>query len=256
MGNSASQQTTTDDNLPKVGDVVNTQFGPGKVESYREEDNVFVVVLRWQLAEKNKAYAYLQADSLTKRPSQWKQEEPAKELYAPGTFVETPQGVAMVLSYRADDCFYVVEYQNWLTDGQTAKGFHQPSQIKQIHRARKGQFVITPYGTGVMSGVRKDGIHVVRIKQMEGGAIAYLPADAVHRKIKAYVSAVVQTPFGTGTVTAYRPEDDMYAVQLEFAVSYLGPESIEYVGAPKGVNPDNTPATAGGRDREASCIVS
>jgi len=260
MGNTVSQQPTNTGLPPKVGDIVNTQFGPGKVESYREDDNVFVVALRWQLAEKSKAYAYLQADALTKRKSA---EDTSSELYAPGTFVETPQGVAVVQSYRIKDGFYVVEYINWLTDGQTAKGFLQPANVKHVQRARKGQYVSTPYGTGVMAGVRKDGVHVVKIKQFEGGATAYLQADAINGVLKAYVSSIVQTPFGQGTVTAYRPEDDMYGVQLDFAVCFLGPESVDFVSGPRSgafqepVTPSSPAAGSAGRlERQASCVVS
>jgi len=45
-----------------------------------------------------------------------------------------------------------------LTEGQTARGYLLPSCVKHTIRARKGQFVSTVYGTGVMLGVRKDGV--------------------------------------------------------------------------------------------------
>jgi len=236
---------------PKVGDKVNTSFGPGKIKDYREEDAMYVVALRWHLAEGNRAYAYLHAESFAKDVS----------VYAPGTIVDTPQGRGTVLSYRVKDGFYVVEFDNWLTEGQTAKGFLNPSCVKHHLRARKGQFVSTVYGTGVMAGVRKDGVHVVKIKQLEGGATAYLQADAVQGVIKAYISANVQTPFGQGVVVGYRPEDDIYSVQLDYAIAHVNGESLEFIGAPRASVVEPPTPSAGspptpGRDRQASCTVS
>jgi hypothetical protein len=41
-------------------------------------------------------------------------------------------------------------------------------------RAKKGDVVLTPYGTGIMKGVRPiDGIHVVNIKQVSGTVLSY-----------------------------------------------------------------------------------
>jgi len=251
---------------PKVGDIVNTQFGPGKVEDYREEDNVFVVCLRWELAEGKRAYAYLQPDSLSKRPNPNKPQEETPELYAPGTLVDTPQGRAVVAGYRIKDGMYIVEYENWLTDGQVARGFLNPRSVKHHVAAKRGKFVSTLFGTGVVAQVRRDGIHVVKIKQLEGAATAYLQADAILGPVKAYVSSTVHTPFGQGLVIGYRPSEEIYEVQLDFAVAFLNAESVDFVGyrAASSIDVSGAAAAAGlqspasppSHDRQGSCILS
>jgi len=266
MGNTlpASKVSSLSNPLPpKIGDVVNTQFGPGKIEDYREEDNVFVVCLRWELAEGKRAYACLQPDSLSKRQNPNKPQEETPELYAPGTLVDTPQGRAVVTGYRVRDGMYVVEYENWLTDGQVARGFLNPGSVKHHVRAKRGKFVSTVYGTGVVAQVRRDGIHVVKIKQNEGAATAYLQADAILGPIKAYVSSTVHTPFGQGVVIAYRPSDDVYEVQLDFAVAFLNAESIDFLGyRASTISPEAaaaglaSPTTPSSHERQGSCSVS
>jgi len=264
MGNAPTTSNAPGANSlpPKIGDIVTTQFGPGRVEDYREDDNVFVVQLRWQLAEGNRAYAYLQGDSLFRKP---KADDAAQDLFVPGTLVETPQGRASVAFYRVRDGMYAVEYNNWLTEGQVARGFLHPSSVKRQIRAKKGQYVYTVYGTGVMLGVRKDGTHVVKVKQLEGGAVAFLQADSVVRVIKACVSSIVQTSYGVGTVIGYRDteatdseeERGIYLVQLDYALAFVNADCVKGVIAREAsVWAPTSPNTSGSRDRQASCTVS
>jgi hypothetical protein len=92
--------------------------------------------------------------------------------------------------------------------------------------------VLTPYGTGIMKGVRPiDGVHVVAIKQVSGrvsslihfldlsfshylchngadigDATAYLSADAILRKLPAAVGSWAMSSFGPAYILGYRQE--------------------------------------------------
>lgn len=61
---------------------------------------------------------------------------------------------------------------DWELDGGVhAVVFAQPDQVKRQVVARRGEFVLTPYGTGTVEGVRADGVHVVNISQLQGACM-------------------------------------------------------------------------------------
>jgi len=227
---------------PKAGEFVFTTFGPGVVEEYRPENQIYVVVQAWRLDNEAKVYGYFHASSVFKVEGETR--TPADTLFAnilpSGLRVDTNYGKGELEWFDVNRGVYKVILDWELDGGLHSVVFAQPEIIRAEVAAKKGDYVLTPYGTGTMVGVRADGIHVVTLNQLTGGSTGYLAATAIEKKLKAVVGQKVQTVFGAGVVIRYRREDDIYIVSLEFALSYINEDAIigPLQGDLKGPNKD------------------
>jgi hypothetical protein len=214
---------------PRAGEYVETPFGPGVVESYRPDAMIYNVVLAWRVAEEAKVMGFFHAESVFK--GEGKERASALELMANimpnGQRVTTPFGAGEVAEFTIQTGIYKI-ILDWELDGGThAVSYSAPDAVSFEVRGARGDMVLTPYGTATIQSVREsDGIHIVTLDQVSGGATAYLSADAILRKLKATCGSWVMTVFGKAKVLRYRKEDDIYIIALEYALAYINEEAI------------------------------
>lgn len=120
---------------------------------------------------------------------------------------------------------------------------HAP-QLRPALRGRLGDRVYCAWGAGVLTQVRADGFHVVRIFQsLDGKSQLHAVVKALDIKpIKAARGDWVLTTMGRGQVVQYRGYDGMYTVQLAF-------------GATMYTREDGIRDLLGGATSESSCMV-
>jgi hypothetical protein len=216
---------------PKQGEFVYTPFGPGVVEEYRPESQTYVVVQAWRLDQDAKVFGYFHVSSVFKvEPNNPNSRIPADTLFANilpnGLRVDTNYGKGEIDHFDVNRGTYKVVLDWELDGGIHSVVYAQPEIIRVLAAAKKGDYVLTPYGTGTLKDIRSDGIHIVTLNQLTGGSTGYLSATAIEKKLKAVVGQKVMTVFGPGVVIRYRREDDIYIVSLEFALSYINEEAI------------------------------
>jgi len=213
---------------PKTGEYVETSFGPGVVDSFRTVDGMYAINLAWRIADDGRTLGYFSPESVFK--GEGKARASAAELMGnimrPGQRVHGPFGGGEVASYDVNVGIYKVVL-DWELDGGThAVVYSPPESVAFEVRAEKGDCVLTPYGTGRVLAVREDGIHVVQLEQVSGGATGYLSAEAIQRKIKTTCGSYVKTVLGNAYVLRYRTEDDIYTIALDYALAYVNEEAI------------------------------
>jgi hypothetical protein len=219
---------------PKIGNRVQTPYGAGTIEDYRESDEIYVVVMDWELADGAKVRTYCQVDSVwTADEKNNARSQPASyrfPLVLPaGTRVASQFGPGEIQQYRVGDGAYAVKLDWQLDGGVHAMAYVQYDQIKPQVKFADGDYVSTHYGTGVLSHRKSDGMHVVRICQLSGAATAFLQPSAINCKIKAVVGQWVATPYGVGLVERFRASDGIYVVNTPTAKCFLNEESIDHV---------------------------
>lgn len=190
-----------------VGTKVQTPYGVGKVNSFREEGQLYQIELtEWVLSEGQKVFVYSQASQfkvvaeeekkteatvVADAPAaavvvadEVKPEEPKKQEFAVGVEVKSAYGVGKIVAIRDEDKMFQVELTNWtLSDNQKVHIFCQASQI---------QFTTTNTDAAVVA--------------VEGEAVAV--------EAEPEAPKVVKTPYGQGTVVAFREEDQMFQIEL------------------------------------------
>jgi len=214
---------------PCVGELVYTAFGPGVVIGYNAEDQLYQLTLAWRLDQGTQAVSYMNMESVFKDDEGKRLSAAvlAENVFPSGQRVETQFGKGEVDSYNLETGIYKVSLDWQLDGGSRAAIFSQPEQVLREVVAKKGDFVLTPYGTGIVEGIRqRDGAHIITITQMQGTATAFLSPDAITKKLKATVGAEVITQFGPGVILRYRREDDIFIVALPYGIAYLNDESI------------------------------
>ena len=97
----------------KAGDSVSTVWGSGKVQSFRESDGLYVVLLDdWKLAQGQSPTLYLGADSM--------KEIKSIDVFVEGDAVNTVWGTGKVQQFRESDNMFIVLLDNWkLAQGQS-----------------------------------------------------------------------------------------------------------------------------------------
>jgi len=232
-------QTTTKGHAtlpPCTGELVFTSFGPGVVTGFNHEDQLYGLVLAWRLDQGAQAISYMNLESVFKDSNGERVSAASlsENIFPAGQRVDTPFGKGEVAEYNIETAVYRVSL-DWQLDGGTrALIFAQPDHVTREVVAKKGDFVLTPYGTGIVEGIRlRDGAHIVTITQMSGSATAYLSPDSITKKLKATVGAEVLTQFGPGMCLRYRREDEIFIVALSYAIAYMNDESIIRVLDPK-----------------------
>ena len=115
--------------LYKVGDLVSTVYGDGRIESIRENDAVYVILLdHWKLAQGQSPTLYLQGQSLSRRVSK------SLKGLSVATKVITPYGNGVITSIREADNIVVVCPDNWImADGKPPRFFMNPSHVT-VHK--------------------------------------------------------------------------------------------------------------------------
>jgi hypothetical protein len=118
--------------LYSAGDLITTVYGDGYIQSIREEDAIYIVLLdHWKLAQGQSPTLYLQGQALSRRTN--------KDLtgLSVAMAVHTPYGNGVITSIRASDSMVVVRPDNWImADGKPPQFFMNPSQVTSL-AARK-----------------------------------------------------------------------------------------------------------------------
>lgn len=114
--------------LYSKGDLVSTVYGNGYIESIREEDATYIVLLdHWKLAQGQSPTLYLRAEALSRRENKDLHNLPI------AAKVHTPYGNGVVTSTRHCDGMVVVRPDNWImADGKPPQFFMNPSQVTPL----------------------------------------------------------------------------------------------------------------------------
>jgi len=204
----------------KVGRVVRTPQGRGKIVEFRTADRIYVVQLDWSLAEgsdgqPHPVYSFMQEADFT------------VESYDVGNEVVTPQGPGHIIAFRPEDQIYVVQLDWTLAEGMPVYSFLQSSDIRS-NLYSVGTEVVTPQGVGVVTGYRfADDMYSVELhwRLAEGSdgqplpAVSYLQEEDLLPGLQFPLGSHVITPQGPGQVCCYRPSDGIYGVVLAWSLA-------------------------------------
>jgi hypothetical protein len=169
----------------KAGDAVNTVWGSGQVQSLRESDGLYIVLLdNWRLAQGQSPTLYLGADAMTKSAA----------IFRAGDAVDTVWGVGKVKSYRSKDNLYVVLLDHWkLAQGQSPTLYLGADSMTKsaVSAFSVDDPVSTVWGVGKVKSYREeDNLYVVLLdkwKLAQGQSpTLYLGADSMTKRDLEY----------------------------------------------------------------------
>jgi len=153
-------------------------------------------------------FSFLRIPYLTSRRSKENtQSELEEPTYPIKSFVNTPYGIARIISFRHSDQMYKVKMANW-----AAVAYMHEKRLNICMKASIGSRVRTTFGTGIVEDVRNDSVHVIRSQQPV--SLQFLQPTEIVKEIPVVVGDNVKTAYGQGTVAGYRARDDMYIITL------------------------------------------
>jgi len=225
---------------PRRGEVVLTSFGFGVIESYQPEDQLYTVLLAWQMAENNgkpaRVRAHLHIDSvfklaasdieaLLKNPNADVQPVAASVLFQNlvpnGTEVCTDTNFknGVVHHFDVENGTYHIRLSGWELDhGALPFLCVHPESVARWAGAKcdLGAKVNTSYGVGEVLAIRHtDGSYIVRIAQEAGGAIAYLRDECIlATNLIALPGDTMETAEGQGQVVNVKFEENKSIYQV------------------------------------------
>lgn len=106
-----------------VGELVQTPYGPAKIQSFREDKSIVLIPLVWRLANRQEPYLFLNSSDV-------------KSFFAVNDSVKTQYGTGHIVSIRESDGVYVVILESWhLATGKSPVLYLQAETIQLIKSA-------------------------------------------------------------------------------------------------------------------------
>lgn len=208
----------------QIGDkVLSNTFGTGVVQSYREEDDIYEVVLdKWTLAEGAKVKVFSQSKNLSPVASADDDYVIIDDQYKVSDAVQTPYGrghITSIEQFENGEEKIVVSLDDWCLATKGALPVHPTASlnvnsVKHLDVLPNGTRVkVSPFGEGKISSYRKqDKTYRVILDNWilaEGKRVSVYAQPLKVQKIgehtpgaKYAVGEAVQTPYGRGHITS------------------------------------------------------
>ena len=148
-----------------IGDYVNTPYGTGHVTEVRRDGMIVVRPNLWKVAGDHKPFFYMNATGVTRATNAG-----TANKITVGDYVDCMYGTGFVAEVRRDNML-VVKPDTWRLAEKHVPTFYiwGPSAHKTVisHVVAVGDVANTPYGVGVVTELRGDGMVVVRPETWE-----------------------------------------------------------------------------------------
>lgn len=148
-----------------IDDYVNTPYGTGHVTEVRADGMITVRPDLWKVAGDHKPFFYMNATGVTRATNAG-----VANKIAVGDYVDSMYGTGYVTAVRSDNMLEV-RPDTWHLDREQVPSFYlwAPAVHKAVvvHTVAVGDLANTPYGLGLVTGIRDDDMVVVRPERWE-----------------------------------------------------------------------------------------